>query len=203
MRSARPKMDEAMSSPSRSTVWMRLQNELQRALPDFMKARRWFGGKTRTILSVEIADVIPIPNPAVAAAIVVARVNYLEGPSDTYTVPLLEEAPGGPQPRHDDNARIRVRDADGAEHIFSDALSNQAILEVLFDAIRDVAPFVGRGGRVGWRPRAFPRTAANRGSRKTRALAHESRAEQQLGALWPSVRSEVFPASGNGSQPGP
>jgi maltose alpha-D-glucosyltransferase / alpha-amylase len=140
-------MDEAMSAPSRSTVWMRLQNELQRTLSDFIKARRWFGGKTRAIRSVEIADVIPIPNPAVAAAIVVARVNYLQGHSDTYTVPLLEETSGA-QPASDDNTRIRVRDADAAEHIFSDALSNETILEAFFDAIREARRFSGAVGEL-------------------------------------------------------
>jgi maltose alpha-D-glucosyltransferase / alpha-amylase len=127
---------------------MRLQDELQRALPDFIKARRWFGGKTRTIRSVEIADVIPIPNPAIAAAIVVARVNYLQGPSDTYTIPLLEEGSSGAQPANDDNTRIRVRDADGTEHVFSDALSNQTILEVFFDAIREARRLSGTVGEL-------------------------------------------------------
>jgi maltose alpha-D-glucosyltransferase / alpha-amylase len=142
-------VDKPMNAPSRSkTVWMLLQNQLQQALPGFMKARRWFGGKTRTIRSVEIADVIPIPNPAVAAAILVSRVNYLQGPGDTYTVPLLEEAPGGAQLANDDNTRIRVRDADGTEHIFSDALSNQAVLETFFDAIRDARRFSGAVGEL-------------------------------------------------------
>jgi maltose alpha-D-glucosyltransferase / alpha-amylase len=140
--------DESMSAPFRSTVWMRLQDDLQQALPDFIKARRWFGGKTRTIRSVEIADVIPIPNPAVAAAILVARVNYQQGPSDTYTVPLLEEAPDGAQPANDDNTRIRVREAGGTEHIFSDALSNQAILETFFDAIREARRLSGMVGEL-------------------------------------------------------
>ncbi|HTX14348.1 MAG TPA: hypothetical protein VMD77_03555, partial [Candidatus Baltobacteraceae bacterium] len=80
-----------MNAPSRSTVWMRLQHELQQAFPDFLKPRRWFGSKTRTIRAVEIADVIPIPVASVAAAILVVRVNYAEGPSERYTVPLLEE----------------------------------------------------------------------------------------------------------------
>ncbi len=127
---------------------MRLQDDLQRALPDFIRARRWFGGKTRTIRSVEIVDVIPIPNPAVAAAIVIARVNYVEGPSDTYTVPLLDEGPRAASPAGDDNTRIRVSDADGSEHIFSDALSNQAILETFLDAIREARRFSGAVGEL-------------------------------------------------------
>jgi trehalose synthase-fused probable maltokinase len=141
-------MDEAMSAPSRSTVWMRLQGGLQQALPDFLKARRWFGGKTRAIRSVEIADVIPIPRPSIAAAIVVARVDYVQGPSDTYTVPLFEEDPRQTQRENDPNTRIRALDADGIEHVFSDALGNQSILETFFDAIREARRFSGRVGEL-------------------------------------------------------
>jgi trehalose synthase-fused probable maltokinase len=141
-------MDEAMSAPSRSTAWIRLQDQLQRALPDFLKARRWFGGKTRTIQSVEIADVVPIPHAAIAAAIVVARVNYAEGPSEMYTVPLLEEPDLHPDQPASDGARIRIRNGDGAEHIFSDALANPAILETLFKVIRDGRSLPGRSGEL-------------------------------------------------------
>jgi len=139
-------MDETMNAPSRSTVWVQSQDQLQRALPDFLRARRWFGGKTRTIRSVEIADAIPISHLGVAAAIIVARVNYAEGPSDAYTVPLLQESqqhqPAG------DTPHLRIRGSDGKEHIFSDALSSQPILEMLFDAIREARRFPGRAGEL-------------------------------------------------------
>jgi trehalose synthase-fused probable maltokinase len=142
-------MDETMSAPSRSSVWIRLQDGLQQALPDFVKGRRWFGGKTRSIRSVEITDVIPISLPAIAAAIVIAHVNYVEGPSETYTVPLLEEvAADRTSPAKDDNTRIRFRDAEGAEHIFSDALSNPALLETFLDAISEGRRFSGRVGEL-------------------------------------------------------
>jgi len=135
-----------MNATSRSTVWVQSQEQLQRALPDFLRARRWFGGKTRTIRSVEIADAIPISHLGVAAAVIVARVNYAEGPSEAYTVPLLQELqqdqPAG------DTPHLRIRGSDGKEHVFSDALSNQAILEMLFDAIREALRFPGRDGEL-------------------------------------------------------
>lgn len=156
-------MDETMSAPSRSTIWTGSQNELQQALPEFLKARRWFGGKTRTIRSVEIADAIPIPHLEVTAVVLITRVNYVEGPSETYTVPLLEEpAPQAPESAND-NTRIRIRGADGAQHVFSEALANPAILESLFDAIREARRFQGRTGElVGVPTRALEplRTAA-------------------------------------------
>ncbi|MGA9937936.1 MAG: putative maltokinase [Candidatus Acidiferrales bacterium] len=135
-----------MSAPSPSTIWTRSEDQLQRVLPEFLKSRRWFGGKTRAIASVEIADVIPIPHPAIAVAIAVARVNYAEGPSEFYTVPLLEEPQIDRAPS--DDARIRIRDADGAEHVFSDALLNPPILEMLFDAIQQSRHFPGRAAEL-------------------------------------------------------
>ena len=136
-----------MSAPSQSMIWTRFQQELPQALPDFLKARRWFGGKTRTIRSVEIADAIPIPQVSTAAALLVARVNYAEGPGETYTVPLLEETASQASEPTNDHTRIRIR-ADGAEHIFSDALASPAVLQTLFDAIREARHFQGRAGEL-------------------------------------------------------
>ena len=143
-------MDESMNAPSRSTVWIRLQHELQQAFPDFLKPRRWFGSKTRTIRAVEIADVIPIPVASVAAAILVVRVNYAEGPSERYTVPLLEEADvHGDRPAPaGDNTRIVARGADGGQHVFSDALADTTVLDALFDAVRNARALRGHAGEV-------------------------------------------------------
>lgn len=142
-------MDETMNAPSRSAVWTRSRDQLQRALPDFLKARRWFGGKTRVIRSVEIADAIPIPRPDLAAAIVVARVNYAEGPTETYTIPLLEASSSQEGQPADDASHLRIRGSDGQEHVFSDALASQAILETLFDAIREGRRLAGiRAGEI-------------------------------------------------------
>lgn len=136
-----------MDASSQSNVWFQSQGQLQLALPDFLKARRWFGGKTRVIRSVEIADTIPIPRPGLAAAIIVARVNYAEGPSEIYTVPLLEESSSQQDQPAADASLLRIRGSDGTERIFSDALASQPILETLFDAIREGRRLMG--GRAG------------------------------------------------------
>lgn len=137
-----------MNAPSRSTIWLRSQDQLQRALPEFLKSRRWFGGKTRAISSVELADVIPIPHPAIAVAVLIARVNYSDGPSDLYTVPLLDEPGPLRNPASVDQGRIRVRDVEGVEHEFSDALLNASVLETLLGAIREARRFPGRNGEL-------------------------------------------------------
>ena len=137
-----------MSAPSPSMIWTQFQNELQRALPDFLKAHRWFGGKARNIRSVEIADAIALPHPAASAAILFIQVNYSEGPAETYTVPLLEEVNTQSKESPSDNTRILIRGADGAEHIFFDALASQEILQILFDAIRESRRLQGHAGEL-------------------------------------------------------
>lgn len=136
-----------MSAPSQSTIWTRLQDELRQALPEFLRARRWFGGKTRHIRSVESVDAIPIPHPG-AAAVLLIQVNYAEGPAEKYTVPLVEDpSPETGEPAND-SSRIRIRAGDGTEHTFSDALASRAILETLFDAIREARRLPGHAGEI-------------------------------------------------------
>ncbi|MBN2361007.1 MAG: maltose alpha-D-glucosyltransferase [Deltaproteobacteria bacterium] len=60
---------------------------IARALPDYLYGCRWFAGKARRPRSVEWVDALPFDND-VEAALALARVNYFEGDSDTYAVPL-------------------------------------------------------------------------------------------------------------------
>jgi maltose alpha-D-glucosyltransferase/alpha-amylase len=58
---------------------------LMRFMPAFLRTRRWFLGKNRTILNVRLADVIPVPDTA--AQLGLLHVEYAEGDPDTYVVP--------------------------------------------------------------------------------------------------------------------
>jgi maltose alpha-D-glucosyltransferase/alpha-amylase len=60
-------------------------DSLLRVVPGFLRTRRWFLGKHRTILNVSLADVIPVPDTA--AQLGLLRVEYAEGDPDTYVVP--------------------------------------------------------------------------------------------------------------------
>ena len=71
---------------------------LEELLPDYLKARRWFGGKARTIKSAEIAADLPLapyapeqsgePKPSMIHVALV-RVEYVEGDPQTYVLPLV------------------------------------------------------------------------------------------------------------------
>ncbi len=55
-------------------------------LPKYLLAQRWFGAKSRTIKDVCIEDVVPFG--VEDAAILLLRIDYVEGVSDTYTLPV-------------------------------------------------------------------------------------------------------------------
>ncbi len=59
---------------------------LEQVLPGFIAQRRWFGGKSRSILSTRLTSVTPLPETAAALATV--NVLYGDGSSDVYQLPL-------------------------------------------------------------------------------------------------------------------
>lgn len=64
--------------------------DLEALLPAFLRTRRWFGGKARTIQSVQLMEAIPWPRAAggLLALLTLLRVEYVEGKGETYVLPL-------------------------------------------------------------------------------------------------------------------
>jgi maltose alpha-D-glucosyltransferase / alpha-amylase len=58
---------------------------LMKLLPGFLLTRRWFLGKSRTILDTEMLDIIPLPETT--AYLGLLRVDYSEGDADIYAAP--------------------------------------------------------------------------------------------------------------------
>jgi maltose alpha-D-glucosyltransferase / alpha-amylase len=56
-------------------------------LPRFLTNCRWFGGKGRSISSVNIQDLIPSPDDS-EWSVLFLDVSYTEGPAETYFLPL-------------------------------------------------------------------------------------------------------------------
>ena len=59
---------------------------LEKILPDYLPAQRWFGAKSRSIAKVRVIDWVNFP--ATAAVLVFLEVSYSEGPADIYQLPL-------------------------------------------------------------------------------------------------------------------
>ena len=67
--------------------------QLERVLPAFIRERRWFGARSRRIRSVEIQEVIPVPEAGgetgrPAAYITFVNVEFDEGDPKVYLIPM-------------------------------------------------------------------------------------------------------------------
>jgi maltose alpha-D-glucosyltransferase/alpha-amylase len=120
---ARGKSEQTLPTITIGKDWNHLihkreKTKLENILPQYIQGRRWFGGKARSIHSVEVDEVIPIPQEDPQAVLALIRVEYTEGESETYLLPLryipaeqcanLWDSPAA-------IARIRIKQKD-AEH---------------------------------------------------------------------------------------
>lgn len=62
--------------------------EVEKLLPDFLTASRWFGGKAKTIRSAKLADVLQQEHGDGTMVLALIDVSYLEGGADRYTLPM-------------------------------------------------------------------------------------------------------------------
>jgi maltose alpha-D-glucosyltransferase / alpha-amylase len=60
---------------------------LEELLPDYLQARRWFGGEARSIKSAQIQAALPLAQLD-AGCIALARVEFREGEAHIYALPL-------------------------------------------------------------------------------------------------------------------
>ncbi len=64
----------------------RRRHALTDAIGQYLQARRWFGGKARTIGSVSVRDRIPLPKEGAYLALI--DLEYTDGEPETYLLPL-------------------------------------------------------------------------------------------------------------------
>ncbi len=91
--SSQPRPQEQLPTLSITGRWQNIfapesKATLAGVLPDYLRTRRWFGGKARTIQSVQITDVIPVPYRDTEAYIVLLQLDYTEGLPETYVLPI-------------------------------------------------------------------------------------------------------------------
>ncbi|MBN2192644.1 MAG: maltose alpha-D-glucosyltransferase [Polyangiaceae bacterium] len=61
---------------------------VDRALPAYLVAQRWFRGKAREIKTVRSVDAVSMTDAGATAALLFAEVSYTEGEPETYVLPL-------------------------------------------------------------------------------------------------------------------
>lgn len=121
-----------MPAPEKSLLTA-LQSGLPSVLPQFLVKQRWFGGKARTIRSVEVLDVVPFCPNGLRSWFTLVRVDYANGPAETYHLPLIEVS--RTPPPQDSAPTLRTYQQDSEEILLRDAVSDQEFLGHLLDAI--------------------------------------------------------------------
>jgi maltose alpha-D-glucosyltransferase/alpha-amylase len=122
-----------------------LKGSLPSALPQFLLRQRWFGGKARTILSVEVFDIIPFHPSSLRSYFILAQINYTSGPVETYDIPLVPAPDGAAQ--LDYSSLLRIQPESFPEVlVLKDALTDENFLAHLLDAIANGVSLRGARG---------------------------------------------------------
>ena len=144
----------------------RARAELESAIRRFLPSRRWFAGKARSIRSVSIVDALPIDGARsrLAARILIVRVEFTEGESETYSMPLvLLEGERAENLLSDSPRSVLARTGRrGEAGVLAEALVDPDVCRALLDAVRRRRTTKGvGGGRLAGRPTPALRAALN------------------------------------------
>ena len=127
----------------------RVLQEIVRLLPAFLKTRRWYLGKSRTILTIRVLDLIPIPETS--SYICLVQIAYGDGDPDVYMLPGSvaqgDEATTIEQ-QHPEVIFARLRSPDGRMGVLYTAVANPIFSEVLLGAIARRRRFRGQSGEI-------------------------------------------------------
>jgi len=146
-----------------------LRQSLPGQLPSFLAGQRWFGGKARQILGVDILDAIPLERGERKTIVLLVAVRYLEGAEETYSIPLIaaQSNDGG------DSAQT-LEMGNGSGLGFRDAFSSQDFLAELLNIIEGQNELPGDKGRLrGFRAASFSDLFGSSGARRPKLLTGE------------------------------
>jgi maltose alpha-D-glucosyltransferase / alpha-amylase len=131
---------------------------IERVLPEFLRARRWFGGKARRIKSVDVAEAVHLHGVSPTTYVALLQVVYTEGDPESYSLPLafaggeraaavLAESPQAVV------ARLAVRQrGEEREAIVYDALAEKNVCAYLLESVAHRRRFKGSAGEIACTP---------------------------------------------------
>lgn len=117
-------------------------------LPDFISGRRWYRAKARTIETLTIEDLIPIPEAS--SYVFVIRVEYGDSGCENYLLPLsvAQFRSDGDSASEADEIVGRLMARDDGEGILYGAFSNPDFRDVLLKVIACNLSFEGDQGEL-------------------------------------------------------
>jgi maltose alpha-D-glucosyltransferase / alpha-amylase len=124
-----------------------MRAEIQRYIPQLVRAREWFQGKSRLILSVEMQDVISFQE--VQSWLLLLRFEYSTGDPELYLLTLsLIEGTRAEEVLRDkpETILLRVRTEDGREGVLYGGSYHQEFRDALLGAVSRRKRYVGEHG---------------------------------------------------------
>ncbi|HWC96975.1 MAG TPA: maltose alpha-D-glucosyltransferase [Candidatus Sulfopaludibacter sp.] len=120
-----------------------VRTTLNAMLPAFLRGRRWFRSKGRSIRTTEISEVIPFPKSH--SYILLIRVEFSEGEADVYTLPLTVSEGEQANMQY---VIARLQSPDGARGVLRSAVRSREFCEELLGAILRRKRFPGEHGEL-------------------------------------------------------
>jgi len=126
---------------------------LEAVLLDYVRDRRWFRGKARDPLALQVLDVLPMSAGSFAANVFLIAVHYTEGDAETYLLPVMsapaEQASGilADYP-YAVIARLQAAGSGDSGNLLFDALADKDFCNFLIEAIERRRHFKGKAGEI-------------------------------------------------------
>nr|MBA2744413.1 putative maltokinase [Chthoniobacterales bacterium] len=118
-------------------------------LPVYVRNRRWFGSKARSVSGMRVAEQLSISNDAEAARIWFIEVTYRDGAPETYTLPVkIARGDAAREVAQTAPHAVIARFAGLEETILHDAVWDAHFRENLFRLMAERQRFGGRSGEV-------------------------------------------------------
>ncbi len=116
-------------------------------LPEFVRSRRWFRAKARTISKVTVEDHIPFAK--VDSSLLVLEITYQDGEEDHYLLPLsLADTSETDRVAAPNFEPLAVLESSGERRVLYSALANPKFRSAVLHAIAEEATFGGQRGEL-------------------------------------------------------
>jgi maltose alpha-D-glucosyltransferase/alpha-amylase len=144
-----------------------LENEI---LPGYIARCRWFGAKARRLKRFRLTDLIPLGTTSGAARLAFVEIEYEEGTSDTYLLPLqIATGDDAAALSRTEPGSVVAAFADGS--LLADAIHLPSFRSALFALMAGSGSFSGEHGRIAGSP--GPILGVHRTPPSSRALSVE------------------------------
>src|SRR4051794_28497473 len=126
-------------------------SRISELLPDLVRTRRWFRAKAKTIVSIQVTDVVPFPESE--SWLLVLDFHYQAGDSESYLLPLSlaagQEEVFSAEP-------LAILEVEGHGRLLYSALANPKFRDALLSAVANSRSYKGRVGEFRARTTELP-----------------------------------------------